>query len=585
MFGVIPSFALIGPLALLAMLFPGAFAAVSYVWKQWRVFGMAACSVSTLSLVHWLVQGWLPNEPWTSVFGLQLVLNLVVLASLIWAKLRYRPSQKDPMPMLGRGIIVVVFLMMMMMTAVAIKNMATWGMLNQPLAGPLFTSAWIAVGLMIGLIHTFYHRLTKSRERMVSSEFVALLTMLAMGLIVWLSLWPTNQKRPESPWLPQDRYQIESELIWESTDWTEVLSPMEQADGSIYFGVGKQSAFHHKGGIVCINSEGEERWQFDADETMRPVFAMPTVWKKQLFIGEGLHEDEQCRLIQLDATTGGNAHTLITTQSHIEGSPTIDNDGTVFIAAGADGVYAVRSNKVLWHVDAGWHCDTPLTLHDGNVFGGSGYDRKELFALDAGTGNIVWRKSIELRSFGKPLLVGENVVFGLGTGNLGKDQVAGDATTSKGALLCLNRVTGQEVWRHDLPGAVHAPLLLAYNTIFTTARNGMVFAIDPMNGDISWKNSLQRLVTAGPVLLQTDDGETFITIVDQQGEVIGLSPRSGLWLWRDNLAQGSETFVEVFATPSTVLHQPDLLLIGGRLRNRYNGAASAVVFKVRVDRR
>ena len=213
----------------------------------------------------------------------------------------------------------------------------------------------------------------------------------------------------------------------------------------------------------------------------------------KLYVGEGLHEDQQCRLYKLNSVSGTNIHNLLTTQSHLEGSPTIDDKGTVYVAAGADGIYAVHDKQILWHVDAGWHSDTSLTLHQGKIFGGSGYDRRELFALDADDGAIVWRVPIELRSFGTPLIVGDHVVFGLGSGNLGKD----DASPSRGLLVCLTQSTGEEVWRCDLPGAVHTPLLLHEGRIVTTARNGKVFAVDAASGQLVWQQSLNSLVTAG----------------------------------------------------------------------------------------
>ncbi|MCI0700520.1 MAG: hypothetical protein L0241_05505, partial [Planctomycetia bacterium] len=65
LFGVIPSFVLVGPLALVAALFPGVFARMAVGMKRWRAFLVVASINSTLALVYWAVfikyfPQWLP---------------------------------------------------------------------------------------------------------------------------------------------------------------------------------------------------------------------------------------------------------------------------------------------------------------------------------------------------------------------------------------------------------------------------------------------------------------------------------------------------------------------------------------------
>ena len=569
MFGVIPSFALVGPLALLAMLFPGVFAAVTYLWKQWRAFGIAACSVSTLTLLHWLMRGWLPNEVWAGAVGLQLICNGVVLLAMVWAVCRFNRSRMSIRAWLGLGMILMLFTLLRITASITIDWIASLVKLDSP----LFMAMWVVMGLLIGLIHSCFHRLTKFVEPIFSSEFIALAAMLSMGVTVCLTVWPTDHQDSELP----SSNQIQSETIWESSDWTEVLSSIAIDEQGLWFGVGRLSAFNHRGGVVSLHHDGTERWQFDAEGMMRPVYSTPRIVNDTLVVGEGLHQDQQCRLFRLNAVIGTEFGTLLTTASHIEGSPTIDDEGTIYVAAGADGIYAVHDNRILWHVDPGWHSDTSLTLHQGKIFGGSGYDHRELFALDADDGAIVWKVPIELRSFGTPLIVGDHVVFGLGSGNLGED----DASPSWGLLVCLQQSTGKEVWRCELPGAVHTPLLLHEGRIVATARNGKVFAVDVASGQLVWQRSLTSTVTTGAVLLQNEN-QSVLAIVTQQGWVFGLDPHDGQIAWRHDLAQDPDTMVEVFSTPTMAWERDDTLLIGGRLRYRYNGEASAVVFQLRV---
>ena len=52
---VIPSFVLVGPLAIIAALFPGVFARMAVGMKRWRAFLTVASINSTLALAYWAV--------------------------------------------------------------------------------------------------------------------------------------------------------------------------------------------------------------------------------------------------------------------------------------------------------------------------------------------------------------------------------------------------------------------------------------------------------------------------------------------------------------------------------------------------
>ena len=72
LFGVIPSFVLVGPLALIAALFPGVFARMAVGMKRWRAFLVVASVNSTLALVYWAVATYAPSVvPPGWAFGLK----------------------------------------------------------------------------------------------------------------------------------------------------------------------------------------------------------------------------------------------------------------------------------------------------------------------------------------------------------------------------------------------------------------------------------------------------------------------------------------------------------------------------------
>jgi hypothetical protein len=63
LFGVLPSFVLVGPLAVVAALFPATFARLAVGMIRWRAFLVVASLTSTLALVYFWVRGHLPDSP------------------------------------------------------------------------------------------------------------------------------------------------------------------------------------------------------------------------------------------------------------------------------------------------------------------------------------------------------------------------------------------------------------------------------------------------------------------------------------------------------------------------------------------
>ncbi|MBY0461293.1 MAG: hypothetical protein K2V38_28545, partial [Gemmataceae bacterium] len=92
--GVIPSFVLVGPLAIVAALFPGVFARMAVGMKRWRAFLVVASLNSTLALIYFAVSTyrphWLPPGRALAPQAVALYFALVAGAGLVWSGWRYR---------------------------------------------------------------------------------------------------------------------------------------------------------------------------------------------------------------------------------------------------------------------------------------------------------------------------------------------------------------------------------------------------------------------------------------------------------------------------------------------------------------
>src|SRR5262249_29874431 len=155
-----------------------------------------------------------------------------------------------------------------------------------------------------------------------------------------------------------------------------------------------------------------------------------------LFVGEGFHEDSDCKLYCLDATTGEKKWDF-QSRSHTESRPIVA-DGRVYFGVGDDGLICLEAatGQELWRLK-GLHVDASPVVVDGRVYCGSGvgllYKETLLFCLDAATGKEKWRVPTDLPAWGGCVVDAGRVYAGIGNGNF----LNSDEHKPAGAVLCL----------------------------------------------------------------------------------------------------------------------------------------------------
>jgi outer membrane protein assembly factor BamB len=296
---------------------------------------------------------------------------------------------------------------------------------------------------------------------------------------------------------------------------------------------------------------GREVWRFDDGGELKRVFSAPCLADGRLYFGEGFHEDSNCRVLCVDATTGRKVWQFAT-QSHTESGPCVA-DGWVFIGAGDDGMYCLdaATGEQVWHF-TGLHIDGGLTVAGGRVFAGSyaapgnRFDATELFCLDAATGEPVWRVPVELSAFAAPAVEGGRAYFAVGNGNF-----QSLAAKPAGTILCLDAATGQRLWRRDVPDGVLGRPVLDGEMVYFGCRDGRVYALDRGDGRIRWMSPFGSPVVAPPAVLARPDGRTMaVYAVASAGEFARLDPATGEPLFTLNVpAHAGATGGQFYAAP------------------------------------
>jgi outer membrane protein assembly factor BamB len=520
LFAVIPLLGLGGPLVLLALLVPTVFGGALGQLRRWQVF----LTVVSLASLLWLISAWLapPNAsaPWSRPGVLWLATALVTLAGLVWAcRRRHVPAPRR----IELVLLVLLSLLGLAALGVTAREMArsftpAHGLLLALCAGP-----WAGLLLKLG----------RPQAATEPAMLAAMLVTTAVLLPAWWRGQPTERVVVAWTFAPEGRGRI-------------VSQPLVTAE-SVYVAAAHDDAFEPRGTLYGLDrATGRRVWAFDDGGAMKPVFSSPgRDAAGGLYVGEGFHQDEACKLYCLDAGTG-RKRWHFETASHVESSPVVA-DGRVFVGAGADGLWCLdaRTGAPHWHF-RGPHVDMRPVVVGDRVYAGSGYGTCEVFCLDAGTGAVRWRTRTDLPVFASPEWSDGRLYCGLGNGDL----LTSDARPA-GAVLCLDADTGQERWRRDVPDAVHGTPRQAAGRVFFGSRDHGLYCADAATGCLLGRRDLGSPVVASPVVVNLTDRDTRVYAVASAGRVVCLDAGGGLDpAWEYDLRTDAQAPVQVLSAPA-----------------------------------
>ena len=228
------------------------------------------------------------------------------------------------------------------------------------------------------------------------------------------------------------------------------------------------------GSVYALNTNtGDLLWRFDADDTVRfsPVSSDGVVYFASLLYGYAV-----------DAVTG-DLIWRFDADELIWPSPVV-SDGVAYFVSEFIHLNAVDvvSGDLLWRFDAEQNRYLSLpVVSDRTVIIAA---RNELsktsvvYALDSGTGAVVWEEKTSSMVYDAPVVSG-GVVF---------------ITTVDGQLYALDEDTADTRWRIDLAEEVSTSPVVSDGMVFILAWPGQVYSLDEFTGDFHW-----RYETAGPV--------------------------------------------------------------------------------------
>jgi outer membrane protein assembly factor BamB len=333
---------------------------------------------------------------------------------------------------------------------------------------------------------------------------------------------------------------------------TRIDSSPAIVESAVYVGVSENSVFSPAGRVICVELDGgKPRWE---KKTRRPVFSSPAVSGGLVLVGEGYHQDRQCRLMCLGAADGAEKWSF-EVKSHIESSPQLEG-GRVYFGAGDDGLFCldVEAGKELWR-SSGQHVDISPWAASGYLFAGTGYGRAAALALSTKDGAVAWQTPMDLPVWGSPLLLGNRLYLGLGNGDFLKS-----AAEPRGGVVCLSALGGKEVWRTAIPDAVLTALTHHKDRLFFGSRDGHLYALDAVKGGVLWKRPV-----GGPVLASPLVGRERVLAVSGTGRLVIAAIETGEELASLDLSKVLEGETGVFSSPALAAGKVVLGTTGGAL--------------------
>jgi outer membrane protein assembly factor BamB len=367
-----------------------------------------------------------------------------------------------------------------------------------------------------------------------------------------------------------------------------------------------------EGGLYCLNRHtGKEVWQF---EDLKQAFSTPTIADGRLYIGEGFHDDANCKLYCIDADKGHKIWEFHT-GGQTEASPVVVNNRVFFGAGNAgrpadggadftDGLYCVNlataekvlkpdSKDTLWKFPkAGYKGRllrfgaTPAVVV-GRLYVGTGVDRNQrkdqgetaLFCINADNGEQIWKVGVDLPAWAAPVIDGDQAFFALGNGD-----IFTDAEKPAGAIVCLDPANGNEKWRVNIPNGVIDRPAVDKTNIYFGSRDMHVYCLDRKDGNQKWKRFMQSPVIASVALAGDDNRTDSVIAIATDGWVCSLDAQTGDIQWNFDLTANRAVLI---SSPQVVLERTRLgerrhiyfgAGIGGTVQGGDTGSCRAVVY-------
>ncbi|MBP7705511.1 MAG: PQQ-binding-like beta-propeller repeat protein [Caulobacter sp.] len=201
-----------------------------------------------------------------------------------------------------------------------------------------------------------------------------------------------------------------------------------------------------------------------------------------------------------------------------------------------DNVEAASAFEIAWKKGFGkgsnrhFHVTAPPVMAGGRVYVMDA--ESDVAAIDASTGQVIWKKSIHSRTKRDKRGFGGGVAF-----SGGKLYVASGFRF----VAQLDPATGEVLWRKETAAPIHGAPIVTHNRVFVVSTDNEMLTFDAATGAPGW--TYQALIEPARILSSPSPAAAGDTVIGAfaSGEVVALRASNGNDLWNNTLSRASRT--------------------------------------------
>jgi outer membrane protein assembly factor BamB len=268
---------------------------------------------------------------------------------------------------------------------------------------------------------------------------------------------------------------------------------------------------------LVLTDDGAAPWEF---RTEAGIFSSPVVGGDgTIYVGSG---DSTFHALRPDGTERWS----FDTDGVIDSSALLDDLGRVYFGSGDGHLYALdaQTGELVWRFAADAPTDgTFINWWEGNVAIGpdgtlyAGNDNFYVYAIDRETGTQAWRFPVNDQTWSLPAVDVDTGELYVGNNNL---------IPGAGSVFALEP-DGTKRWQVDTLGSVAASPLLLDERIVVGSFDGILRAFDTSDGEVLWSFPTADHLYSSPSL--HPDG--FVVQAGADGTIYAINPESGERVW------------------------------------------------------
>ncbi|MGA8576755.1 MAG: PQQ-binding-like beta-propeller repeat protein [Candidatus Cybelea sp.] len=193
--------------------------------------------------------------------------------------------------------------------------------------------------------------------------------------------------------------------------------------------------------------------------------------------------------------------------------------------------------QTTWRIETGGQISASPTIVDGTLYIGN--NSGALYALDAGSGEILWKAHVTNPLMSAPLVYGDVVIVGEGDPTSRTSSPSEPVSVGQGpsALIAFDRANGNIRWQVPLSGSAMPTPAIIDGVLVNHDGAGWINGIDPLTGArrySRWIGSMASMTAALPV----GDGD-FVTTGVGKNAVWRLHADGGSTVWQTPFSRGA----------------------------------------------